>query len=614
MSYTLVIRYSANGGSNAPSGQSKESSLDPVIIKLSSTQPTRSGYSFLGWSESSSASSASYQPGANYSHTFGPTPETTYTVTLYAVWSSLKSKVSAPASNIGQATTITVTRYNNSYTHTITYSFGSASGTIVTKSSSTSISWTPPANLASQIPNATHGTCTLTCTTYNGNTSLGTTTATLSLWVLQSVKVTVGSVTTAETVAGLNAKFGGYVQGKSKVKFTVTADTSNAYGATMSTLTASANGQAFNSNPFTTGLVNNSGTNNYSVTITDSRGRTDTASGTYTVFAYSSPTVSITSLSRDSLGTSIIVKYSWSISAVSNRNDKTIKIYIKAETDAYYGSAVATITPSAYSGSGTYTITGMSASTTYNVMIEAIDYFATVSYTRNIASTGNRFIECSAYDKTIAFHGDNPEDGNDHFFKNPVMFHANTTVSKSSGGTGYYAERSDTGISVALEVGSGGTNHGVYSSSGAKWIIYDDGNGDTYIPSVPTVGGHSSQIGTVLTSNLASSKNIASSTWTNVVSIDLTPGTWMITARCRFSSNASGYRCANITQTSAGSGIQILLPPASGNSTQLAFTKIVAPTANTTYYLNAYQTSGSQLSMAAGSDGEINALVAVRIA
>ncbi len=72
---TYTISYNANGGSGAPSSQTKYYGTD---ITLSSTVPTRSGYTFLGWATSSTATSATYQPGATYSSNSA--------VTLYAVW------------------------------------------------------------------------------------------------------------------------------------------------------------------------------------------------------------------------------------------------------------------------------------------------------------------------------------------------------------------------------------------------------------------------------------------------------------------------------------------------------------------------------------------------
>lgn len=75
-SKTYTVSYNANGGSGAPASQTK---THGVTLTLSSATPTRSGYSFLGWSTSSSATSASYSAGGSYT--------TNASVTLYAVWS-----------------------------------------------------------------------------------------------------------------------------------------------------------------------------------------------------------------------------------------------------------------------------------------------------------------------------------------------------------------------------------------------------------------------------------------------------------------------------------------------------------------------------------------------
>ena len=72
---TYRVNYNANGGSGAPSSQTKTYG---VSLTLSSVIPTRSGYDFLGWSTSSTATSATYDPGDSYT--------TNASVTLYAVW------------------------------------------------------------------------------------------------------------------------------------------------------------------------------------------------------------------------------------------------------------------------------------------------------------------------------------------------------------------------------------------------------------------------------------------------------------------------------------------------------------------------------------------------
>lgn len=69
------ITYNANGGSGAPGAQTK---WKDQTLTLSSTKPTRTGYSFLGWSTSSAATSATYTAGGSYTANSA--------ATLYAVW------------------------------------------------------------------------------------------------------------------------------------------------------------------------------------------------------------------------------------------------------------------------------------------------------------------------------------------------------------------------------------------------------------------------------------------------------------------------------------------------------------------------------------------------
>lgn len=73
------ITYNANGGSGAPSSQTK---WKDQTLTLSSTRPTRTGYSFLGWSTSSTATTSTYSAG----QTIGANVLNASNTTLYAVW------------------------------------------------------------------------------------------------------------------------------------------------------------------------------------------------------------------------------------------------------------------------------------------------------------------------------------------------------------------------------------------------------------------------------------------------------------------------------------------------------------------------------------------------
>ncbi len=421
-SYT--ISFNANGGSGAPSTLSGTYSAlagDQVPVTLPSTTPSKSGYSFKGWSTDSGASTASYFAGGTFSFSAIPsTPNRSFT--MYAVYGASASSISVSGDGIlNHSQGITINRANSSFKHTVTYSWAGATGTIADKTSSTTISWTPPLSLATNLPNASSAVCTLTCKTYDGGTYIGQKTTTITLWVAGYQKLKIDTVTVSDTVAAVYNNFDSYVQGRSKVKFVTTLDSDDAYGATLQSCVVSFNNQSLSGTTVTSNIVQNYGNVPYTVTITDSRGRTDTSSGTLSVYQYSAPVASISTLTRvDGTPTSATVSYAWSISSVGDQNTKQVKVKYKLVSAASYTTAT-TATPDDYIGNDTYTITGLASSEAYDVLVEVKDVFATVTYAAQILAEGNRYIECSADDGTISFNGANPEDGWNHFYK-PTWF------------------------------------------------------------------------------------------------------------------------------------------------------------------------------------------------
>lgn len=72
---TYTVSYNANGGSGAPASQTK---TKDITLTLSSVKPTRSGYTFMGWATTNTATTATYAAGSKYS--------VNSAVTFYAVW------------------------------------------------------------------------------------------------------------------------------------------------------------------------------------------------------------------------------------------------------------------------------------------------------------------------------------------------------------------------------------------------------------------------------------------------------------------------------------------------------------------------------------------------
>lgn len=77
-----TVTYNANGGTGSPGNQTK---TENITLTLSSTKPTRTGYSFKNWTASIGGT---YNPGGNYTH-----DQDGGTVTMTANWSPWKHTV-----------------------------------------------------------------------------------------------------------------------------------------------------------------------------------------------------------------------------------------------------------------------------------------------------------------------------------------------------------------------------------------------------------------------------------------------------------------------------------------------------------------------------------------
>lgn len=245
-----------------------------------------------------------FTPSTNYSinaHTVNGntfTSGNTYTVSgnvaVVATATPLKSAIGATDANIESTSTITVTKYNSSYTHTITYKLGEATGTIATKSSNTSIAWTVPADFYAQIPNAKTGTCTLTCETFNGNTSLGSTTCTLTVTAASNKCapiVTATVVDTNETTKALTGDESTLIRYRSTALCTLDATPNNS--AAISSLVIAGNtvtGTTNNGVTTATKSFSSVSTTSFSFVAKDSRGHSTTVSKNPIMIAYTNLT------------------------------------------------------------------------------------------------------------------------------------------------------------------------------------------------------------------------------------------------------------------------------------------------------------------------------------
>ena len=98
------VKYDANGGTGAPSAQTKYCG---TTLTLSSTVPTRTGYTFAGWNTKADASGTSYAKGASYTANSG--------TTLYAKWTKNNYTLSFDANGGTGACSAKTLAYGDAY-------------------------------------------------------------------------------------------------------------------------------------------------------------------------------------------------------------------------------------------------------------------------------------------------------------------------------------------------------------------------------------------------------------------------------------------------------------------------------------------------------------------
>lgn len=286
----------------------------------------------------------------------------------------------SPASQaIGNAIMISLPRASSSFTHTLTYTFGSASGTIATGAGA-SASWALPDSLAAQIPNTTSGTGQIICSTYNGAALVGTKNVSFTATVPASMIPSIGSIGISEATAGLNAQFGAYVQNKSRLNVAISA--SGIQGSSIVSYKTEVGGSSFSGNSITTGYLSSSGTLPVKVTVTDTRGRTTVKTQNVTVAAYANPAIAVFTAVRatptgafDEQGTSLSISMNFHISDVGNKNTKSYAVDLQRNGETAW---VSVLKGSLYSYNSTYVADNvLSIDSSYTLRLRVTDYFTT---------------------------------------------------------------------------------------------------------------------------------------------------------------------------------------------------------------------------------------------
>ena len=279
--------------------------------------------------------------------------------------------------------TISISRASSSFTHTITYKLGSINWVGADKTTSTSFSFTPDIGDCSQLPNSTSGTATIIVDTYSGTTKIGSASKTVTLYVPSSVVPSVGiSITANNTLSGHDVA--------SRTTFTVKpTNASGSRGSTIKSYQITGGGLNSSSSGGATSGALGAGSYTFTVKVTDSRGRTASASASRTVHAYSNPSLNASFYRCDSKGNKVAngtyckIWASWNVTNVAdaNVNIRQYKLTYKKRADSSWLLWKDWTDIGNYS-SGGYTIdfgSGWSATTTYDVRMHLKDSYNEIS-------------------------------------------------------------------------------------------------------------------------------------------------------------------------------------------------------------------------------------------
>lgn len=264
------------------------------------------------------------------------------------------SSISVSGSTMGSPITISISKASSSFTHSIYWYFGNESGTIISDASSSSVTWSPDINLAKQIPNSTSGTGTLKCITYSNGSNVGEKSINFTLTVPSNIVPLINSF--SPSIASTKPSGCGlYVKNNSTVKWS--ASVSGQYGSTIRRCVISGQNLSYDTTSSRTSYSATSSTLTvsgekkiYTITITDSRGRKASTTGTIDIVDYNTPLItSYNSFRSDASGNIngsgqyVTHKIIASFYRLNGKNKITIKAYSKKGVDSTYSSSYVTI-------------------------------------------------------------------------------------------------------------------------------------------------------------------------------------------------------------------------------------------------------------------------------
>lgn len=365
------------------------------------------------------------------------------------------SSVSSTNANIGENITITINRASSSFTHTLTYAFNNLTGTIATKTSSTSIPWTLPTSFYAQMPNTRSSWGRVICDTYSGSTKIGSSECRFDVYVKESsnkpgISATVKDINaTTKALTGDENKLIKYY---STAQFSITSTPKNSATTKSININYNGNNLTGGSGNTWTDHFNNVSTGSFPCSVTDTRNFTSSITVNKTLINYVKITCALSVSNPTASGDcTLTIKGNYFNGSFGSTNNSLTVQY--KQNGGNWTNATATLSGNTYTA--TVKLTGLDYTQAYTFQAKATDKLA------NATTAEKRVKSTPIFDW-----------GSDNFhFHVPIFINGeNKAVEMGTGPNDIYIHNSSSGKYLQLK--DDGTLR--YSDK----LIYHEGNSD----------------------------------------------------------------------------------------------------------------------------------------
>lgn len=261
-------------------------------------------------------------------------------LTLTTIPRATTPSVDKPSLDCGSVIKFTGTSASSNFSHKLYTTWNNEEKLIATiekGSTAVSYSYAIPTDWEKNMPNTTSGIATFILETLSGDTVIGRKSINATVKVRSGILPAIGTPELEDTNTTCQ-EMKMYVQLQSRIKFTI--PTSGNQGSTITSVSTKFNNQTYTGSTFTTQAIQNSGTLTYTITVTDSRGRTATKSGSVSVTAYNPPSLTNVSAKRansgyavdESSGTYALLHFKVGFTSLSNKNVTSFYIQYRASS------------------------------------------------------------------------------------------------------------------------------------------------------------------------------------------------------------------------------------------------------------------------------------------